>query len=82
MLRYHGYYTGHITRSKYFSYGGNNGGNWTRTHVRNGKVNNLAEMVSPIGISFVKSIIFWDMTPCSLLNLNGLHNHRCENLKS
>jgi hypothetical protein len=30
----------------------------------------------------LKSIIFWDMTPCSPLNDDTLHNRRCENLKS
>jgi hypothetical protein len=41
---------------------------------------------------FLKSIIFWDMTPCSPLSQRTvrrhipedvtLHNHRCENVKS
>jgi hypothetical protein len=45
---------------------------------------NLEQLASnPRRTYRLKSIIFWDMTPCSPLSWDDtLHNQRCDNLKS
>jgi hypothetical protein len=49
---------------------------WTLTQACNRKIN-FSLIISPRGILFLKSYIFWDITPCSSLKVNHRFRGTC-----